>query len=218
MSGALGKVLRNLRRPLPDLYGFAVAKLLSLIWVRYLAEAGPRFHVSRGTRIQGGRAVRIGNGFFAGPSLWIEAVHQYIDYRYEPSIVIGANVICSDFVHIAATTSVTIGDGVLMGSGVHITDHAHGVYSGASQDSPDTPPAKRRLMQGKAVLIGANVWLGDGVVVLPGVSIGAGSIIGANSVVSRDLPAHVIAVGAPAVPIKIYDAASTSWVAIEHRT
>jgi lipopolysaccharide O-acetyltransferase len=87
------------------------------------------------------------------------------------------------------------------------------VYSGEHQDGPSTPPVRRRLSQGQPVRIGANVWLGDGVVVLPGVSIGEGSIVGANSVVSRDLPSGVIAVGAPATPIKVYDAAQARWVA-----
>ncbi|PTT91627.1 acetyltransferase, partial [Pelomonas sp. HMWF004] len=36
----------------------------------------------------------------------------------------------------------------------------------------------------------------------------------ANSVVSRDLPPAVIAVGAPAMPIKRYDADTGRWVPI----
>jgi acetyltransferase-like isoleucine patch superfamily enzyme len=59
------------------------------------------------------------------------------------------------------------------------------------------------------------VWLGDGVVVLPGVTIGEGSIVGANSVVTRSLPPGVIAVGAPARPVKFYDRAASRWTAIE---
>lgn len=136
MSSILDKILRNLRRPLPDLCGFVVAKLLPMIWARYLSKTGSNFRVSQGARIQGGRAVSIGNGFYAGPMLWIEAVHSYLDHNYRPSIVIGNNVVCSNFVHIAATTSVTIGDNVLVGSGVHITDHAHGIYLGDFQDPP----------------------------------------------------------------------------------
>lgn len=212
------KIRNNLRRPLPDLCAFAFAKLISPIWARHLGRVGTRFHVSLGTRIQGGRSVHVGDRFYAGPSLWIEAVERYMGYSYSPQIRIGSHVTCSDFVHIAATTGVSIADGVLLGSRVHITDHSHGVYTGPHQDSPATPPAQRPLAQGKPVSIGANVWLGDGVVVLPGVSIGAGSIVGANSVVSRSLPAGVIAVGAPARAIKRYDAQSFIWVDIGTRS
>lgn len=147
----------------------------------------------------------------AGQMLWIEAVRRYRDYSYAPVIEIGSHVVCSQNVHIAATQRVTIGNGVLIGSRVHITDHGHGRYVGAEQDSPAIPPAERRLSDGNPVAIEENVWLGDGVVVLPGVTIGQGSIVGANSVVSRSIPPHVIAVGAPAVPIKSFDLASGLW-------
>lgn len=214
MKTTLTKIWRNLRRPLPDLLAFSFAKLISRLWARQLAQVGPRFHVSAGTRIQGGRFVSIGDVFYAGPSLWIEAVERFAGIDHAPRIAIGAHVTCSGFVHIAATTLVTIGEGVLLGSRVHITDHAHGSYAGPLQDSPTTLPAERRLSQGRPVCIERNVWLGDGVVVLPGVTIGAGSIVGANSVVSRNLPAGVIAVGAPAMPIKRYEAASGRWLPI----
>jgi acetyltransferase-like isoleucine patch superfamily enzyme len=214
MNATLTKIKRNLRRPLPDLCAFAFAKLMSRLWARHLGQVGPRFHVSAGTRIQGGARIAIGNGFYAGPSLWIEAVERYANVDLAPWIDIGAGVTCSAFVHIAATSRVSIGDGVLLGSHVHITDHAHGSYSGPRQDAPSTPPAERALSAGRPVVIERNVWLGDGVVVLPGVTIGEGSVIGANSVVSKDVPRHVIAVGAPAVAIKAYDAASAAWLPI----
>lgn len=47
------------------------------------------------------------------------------------------------------------------------------------------------------IRIGDGCWLGGGVIVLPGVTIGNGSVIGAGSVVTRDIPAHVLAVGNP---------------------
>jgi acetyltransferase-like isoleucine patch superfamily enzyme len=217
MRAILTKIRRNLRRPLPDLCAFAFAKLMSRVWARQLGRVGARFHVSAGARIQGGRFVSIGDVFYAGPSLWIEAVERYADIDHAPRIEIGAGVTCSGSVHIAATSRVTIGEGVLLGSHVHITDHAHGSYSGPLQDSPTTPPAERRLSSGRPVVIERNVWLGDGVVVLPGVRIGEGSVIGANSVVSRDVPPNVIAVGAPAVAVKAYDPATSAWLPIGPR-
>ena len=46
--------------------------------------------------------------------------------------------------------------------------------------------------------IGDNCWFGTNVVVTGGVTIGERTVVGANSVVTRDLPAGVIAAGAPA--------------------
>lgn len=208
------RVLSNLRRPLPDFLAYLCAKIASIFWKWSLQNVGRGFHVSGGALIQGGEHIRIGNNFVAGRMLWIEAVREYAGQRFTPCIDIGHNVQCSQAVHIAANVRVVVGDGALFGSRVHITDHGHGNYHGDVQDRPDMPPACRRLSNGRPVTIGANVWLGDGVVVLPGVTIGEGCIVGANSVVSRDLPARVIAVGAPAVPIKRFEVESGRWLPI----
>ena len=206
------RIANNLRRPLPDLLAYLWAKLLSATWRPYLRQVGRGFHVCKGAQFKGGASIVIGDRFFGGPSLWIEGVRSYFEHRFDPLIEIGDDVTCSDAVHIAATTHVSIGHGVLIGSRVHITDHAHGTYSGDVQDDPAVQPVRRRPSEGRPVRVGANVWLGDGVVVLPGVTIGEGTIVGANSVVSRDLPPRVIAVGAPARPIKAWDAASRRWL------
>jgi sugar O-acyltransferase (sialic acid O-acetyltransferase NeuD family) len=52
-----------------------------------------------------------------------------------------------------------------------------------------------------SVIIGDGVEIGTGASVIQGVTIGKGTVIGAGAVVTRDLPEHVVAVGAPARPI-----------------
>jgi acetyltransferase-like isoleucine patch superfamily enzyme len=52
------------------------------------------------------------------------------------------------------------------------------------------------------VHIGENVWLGTRTIVLKGVTIGANTIVAAGSIVTSDLPANVLAAGAPAKPIR----------------
>ena len=52
------------------------------------------------------------------------------------------------------------------------------------------------------VNIGVGAFLGTGAVVLPQISIGEWSIIGAGAVVTKDIPAHVTAIGVPAKIIK----------------
>lgn len=49
-----------------------------------------------------------------------------------------------------------------------------------------------------AVSVGDRAFLGVGTRVIPGVTIGADTIVGAGGVVVRDLPAGVVAIGAPA--------------------
>jgi len=61
-------------------------------------------------------------------------------------------------------------------------------------------PDQRRAgwERGEPISIDDNVWLGGGVIVCPGVTIGESTVVGAGSVVTQDLPAGVVAAGAPA--------------------
>jgi len=138
------------------------------------------------------QAIHIGPQFACGRSVWLESV----DGRGR--IEIGAQVNFSDQVHIGAWDRVQIGDGVLLGSRVLITDHSHG----ASPRAPDfdfaVPPNQRPIVSKGPVVIGPRVWLGDGVCVLAGVMVGEGAIVGANSVVVCDVPARTVWAGVPA--------------------
>ncbi|TYZ29943.1 acyltransferase, partial [Selenomonas caprae] len=117
-----------------------------------------------------------------------------------------------EYVHIGCTHRVVIGNDVLMGSKVYITDHNHGIYRGNDVSSPDIPPAKRRLTEGESVEIGDRCWIGEFVTILPGVTIGEGSIIGSHSTVTHDIPANSIAVGSPARVVKMWDESSQQWL------
>jgi acetyltransferase-like isoleucine patch superfamily enzyme len=186
--------------------------LRDALWQRLLHCPG--LSVGSGALIIGDRQMRLGAGFRAGRMLWLEAVGNYGSHLYQPSLVIGERVSCSDSVHIACIQSVVIGNDVLIGSKVHITDHNHGCYSGGGEhSSPNKPPATRALV-GSPVCIGNKVFLADGVVVLPGSQIGDGAIVGANSVVSGCLPAFTICVGTPARPVKVYSSEKSAWVAL----
>jgi galactoside O-acetyltransferase len=50
--------------------------------------------------------------------------------------------------------------------------------------------------------IGRNVTIGMGANVIDGITIGENSTIGAGSVVTRNIPAHVVAYGVPAVVVR----------------
>jgi lipopolysaccharide O-acetyltransferase len=144
----------------------------------------------------------------------LEAIRRYNDQVFSPKVSIGTHVCISRGVHIAATHFVEIGENVLIGSKVIITDHNHGQYS-REHTSPIIAPALRPLHHNRRVVIGRNVWLSDGVVVTPGSSIGEGAVIGANSVVRGNIPPFTIAVGVPAKVFRIYDFDAKKWIKVE---
>jgi lipopolysaccharide O-acetyltransferase len=171
-------------------------------------KIGPRHY------LRGLSSIHIGDDLSAETGLWLEAITRHGDQTFTPRITIGSHVRISQFVHIAATNRVEIGDDVLIGSHVIIIDHNHGQYR-RSHSSPMTPPTGRALDADQQVSVGARVWLGDGVVVAPGASIGEGSVIGANSVVTGCIPPFSVAVGAPAVVKKKFDFSTNQWSVAE---
>lgn len=92
---------------------------------------------------------------------------------------------------IAATSSISIGNRVLLGGNCTILD---------TDRHPIDPLARmnREKVISRPVVIEDDVFLGMNVVVLKGCKIGRGSVVAANSVVSSSLPPGVIAGGIPA--------------------
>lgn len=150
----------------------------------------------------------LGKGFLSGPGLIMDVL------SVNASLEIGTGVMVNHHVHIAAADSVKIGARTLIASGVYISDHGHGQYSGEGEhSSPLLPPNERPLIT-KPVIIGEDCWLGERVAVLPGVTIGKGVTVGAGAVVTCDIPEYSIAAGIPAKVIKTYDFELKQWVSV----
>lgn len=163
----------------------------------------------------GVKNIKVTTAIYSGKHFWLQAIEQYEQQSFYPRIVFKGNFNASDFCHIGATHYIEIGNNVLFGSKVYVTDHGHGIYSGdGEQTMPEEAPAKRKLDFDKEVVIGDNVWIGDNVTILPNVHIGQGCVIGANAVVSRDVPPYCIAVGIPAKVIKKYNFQKKKWTII----
>jgi acetyltransferase-like isoleucine patch superfamily enzyme len=111
-----------------------------------------------------------------------------------PKISIGRGCGFNRFTIIDASEEILIEDGARIGPGCYLTDHDHGTAAGVAISAQPLVSAPTR--------IGRDVWLGAGVKVMKGVTIGDGAIVGAGSVVTRDIPAGMIAVGAPAKVIR----------------
>lgn len=129
----------------------------------------------------------------------LRAFSSYGEQHFHPIISIGENVHIETDCHISAIEAVYIGDNVLIGSFVYISDHRHGVYS---NNDIETAPIKRNLSSKGCIKIEDNVWIGEKVIILPGVTVGKYSIIGAGSIVTKDIPPYCIAAGNPAKIIK----------------
>jgi acetyltransferase-like isoleucine patch superfamily enzyme len=95
-------------------------------------------------------------------------------------------------VMVAAQDLVEIGAHCMFANGCFVTDADHRF------DDPDTPVPWQGFTSPGPTRVGDNVWCGANVVITAGVTVGERCVIGANSVVTRDLPPHTIAVGAPA--------------------
>jgi lipopolysaccharide O-acetyltransferase len=169
-----------------------------------------RIRIGPRSYLRGLSSIEMGEDFAAGDGLWLEAITRFNDQVFIPRIVIGKHVRVSHFVHIAAAHLVEIGDNVLVGSKVLISDHNHGQYS-REHTPPHVAPTLRPLDHERRVVIGRNVWLADGVVVTAGATIGEGSVIGANSVVIGNIPPFVIASGMPATVRKVFHNDTAEW-------
>ena len=116
-----------------------------------------------------------------------------------PQLEIGDYVSLGEYSHITCANKITIGNGVLTGRFVLITDNSHG---NSTKDVADIAPLAREVQSNGPVHIGDNVWIGDKVTILPNVTIGKGCIIAANAVVTKDVPEYSVVAGIPAKIIK----------------
>lgn len=122
---------------------------------------------------------RVGSNFQINPPFFCD---------YGAQIFAGDNLFINYDCAIVDCNFVRLGDNVLLGPKVQI-------YTANHLFLPEERQAG--LEMASPVSIGDDVWIGGGAIVCPGVSIGSGTTIGAGSVVTRDIPAHVLAVGNP---------------------
>ena len=167
----------------------------------YIKQSFPNIkgYIERPNQLKGLEYITIGNGTYMGKGGILTAWDNYAEEKWAPKIVIGKNCSIGEFAHISACNSIEIGDNLLTGRYVYISDNAHG---NSSIEEIENPPAKRKLHVKGPVIIDDNVWIGERVCILSGVHIGKGAIIAANAIVTHDVPANTIAGGVPAKIVK----------------
>ena len=120
-----------------------------------------------------------------GKSIWMEAP---INFAYGCNTHMGDHVYANFNLTVVDDGECRIGSYVMFAPNVTISTTGHPVHP------------KYRDKGGQfslPVVIGDHVWIGSNVTIMPGVTIGENSVIGAGSVVTHDVPANVVAFGAP---------------------
>jgi lipopolysaccharide O-acetyltransferase len=181
--------------------GRARAKAFSTACGGAFGAFGPRSVVQPPVRLGGERWISVGADVFVGSDSYLQVLY---DAAGAGRLEIGDGTSITGACVISAARSVRLGRNVLLARNVYIADHRH-----AFEDR-SRPVLAQGVEQVEPVEIGDGAWLGQNVVVGPGVTIGAGAVVGANSVVLEDVPAHAVAVGAPARVVRRFGSVERS--------
>ena len=179
-------------------FAFIRLKIISWLWTRLkysLRQRGARVCIDHTVDIAGARFIEIGDDSWVQRHAWLTvpliSMHCVEDKAY---LSIGKRVHIGRNSFIAASNRIELGDDVLLGPYVTIVDHTHRYFD------HEHPIREQGITQEGFVKIGAGAWIGAGATVLGhrGVSIGENAVVAAHAVLTKDLPAHHIAVGNPA--------------------
>lgn len=182
-----------------DSYLMYVDSLYSKWLSHGVSNVGRQFLAQKPITIKGGKYISIGTHTTISRYSVLTAWDSRKSQSFNPNITIGDNCNFGEYNHITCVNSITIGNGVLTGRWVTITDNSHGSFS---QDELAISPIERNVISKGPVVIEDNVWIGDKATILPNVRIGTGVIIAANAVVTKSVPAYTIVAGNPARVVK----------------
>ena len=185
---------------LHDYYVRLKNRIYSLFVKLYLPHASSSCIIYSDTHFKGVSNIWIGDKTVIARYGTITAWTKYGKDSFSPQIIIGNNVSIGEYCHITAISKIVIGDNVLTGRRLTISDNAHG---NTSIEEMRLPPASRSMASKGSVTIGRNVWIGENVTILPNVTVGDSAIIGAGSVVTKDIPPFAVVCGNPAKVLKI---------------
>lgn len=175
-------------------------------WIRRAAAVGPDTDVGRRFRAMGPGSclafptgtifgepwIQLGAQTLIGPYTTLSAgMAPGLDLGPSPLVRIGDRAMIGRGSHIVGHQSIDIGDDVMTGPYVYITDQNH------SYADPDLPIG-RQWPVNDAVAIGPGCWIGAGAVILPGAHLGRNVTVAAGAVVRGDIPDHSVVAGAPA--------------------
>ena len=176
-----------------------IAKLYSAWISKEFNNFGKNSVVQQHIHLVGGKYISIGNKSYIGFRATLTAWDRFGADTFLPEIIIGNNVSFGNDCHITAINRIEIGNNVLTGRNITISDNSHGK---TNSEALSIPPSMRPLYSAGPVYIEDGVWIGDKVTILSNVRIGKNSIIAANAVVTKDIPSNCVAGGIPAKVLK----------------
>ena len=174
-------------------------------WIRnFIGNIGNDTRINKPCKLEGGGYdnISIGNRTIIQSHCILGCWKKYHKQSFSPSICIGNDCNIGQYTQITACNRVVIGNGLLTGKFVLISDNSHG---GLSEEEASIPPNERLLRSKGEIVIGNNVWIGDKATILAGVHIGDNVIVAANAVVTKSVPSYCVVGGVPARIVKQLD-------------
>ncbi|MDD6729125.1 MAG: acyltransferase [Eubacteriales bacterium] len=184
-------------------------KLSALLYKRKL-NTGKSPQIRLGATVINGKYITFGDNVIMGKDLVMAVYPEHcgkvnpVKTKKDGGIKVGDHVSGNRRITIYCADSVKIGNDVLLGSDILITDNNHGMNPEAGEyiDQPlTTAPTE----------IGDGCWIGEQVCILAGSKIGEKCVIAAGSVVTGEIPPYSIAAGAPAKVIKRWNSEKKAW-------
>lgn len=158
----------------PVLFGWCNMRKSRLETSLYLGGGNSRVYFSGG--VSNPLLIGYGSYIHVGDNAYLEIGNSFINREVK--------IICNK--------RITIGNDCIIAMGTVIRDNDGGSHKILSTDYVNSKP----------ILIGNHVWVGENVIILKGVTIGDGAIISAGSIVTKDIPAHSLAMGIPAKVVR----------------
>lgn len=153
-------------------------------------------------------------GMIGQDSLSAVSLAGQVTFNQPLTLAVGSTVTIGDGTYINSGMTfiddykITIGKGCLFGTNVTLCTTGHPI---------DPEERAKGSMYSFPIPIGDGAWIGVGAIILPGITIGEYAVIGAGSVVTKDIPAYTIAAGNPCKPIRKIDDHDKEYYFKEHR-
>lgn len=169
--------------------------------------------IEKGVRLRFASYIHLGHSVYLDESVYLHACPDGIDigtnsivmhgavlhvynFRNLPHsfIRIGRDCLIGEYSVIRGQGGVQIGDRVFTSPFTQIIAVNH-IFADGSRSFVE------QGITAEGIIIEDDVWLGAGAIITDGVHIGKGAVVAAGAVVTKDVPAHTVVAGVPAMPV-----------------